>query len=628
MECMLEDTSYDVIVVGTGPVQSVVAAALARIGKKVLHLDPNGYYGGCYGTLQLPDFIACVDPSAEIPHHDPFAAGAGAAQAATAQPDPADHPVPLRLSSKDIVLPGGKSTIHIPRAPACSSPSCRQSLGKRACYSPSCPFVVKKGPRARVRIAEDAPVHTWVDVTARTRMYNFDFIPKICYSRSETVQLLISSNIGRYLDFKIINNTFMFTNNELQEVPCSKQTLLLNKNISPKDKRLLVKFLQFCSSYDEASPEYQETKDKPFHETMEQTYKLNESLQQFIVNAMAFTARSVPSSEGFAAVRKYLGSLGVYGATSFLYPVYGAGELPQAFCRLSAVYGGVYVLRSSVSHLLFSADGATCTGVFAGGQKLTAKHVVVPSHILAERSAEDGAVFRCAALVEGAPAGLASGSHLLSFPEGIAGNPKPVKAFVFGSEVSATPRNQYLIQLLADGSSGAPEADLKPVLDALLAMKGSTPRLLWSSYFAVRVVPAQLPAHLAASSGSLIPCRDVDNAAVGYDELVTEAEQVFRQICPGEEYLPSAPNPEDIVWGSDEPAPLPEPCVTSFGTRYYSLDAYEEGEGGILALPDGCLSLAANTDPATSEHAAAPAEDKEVPSTSVVLPEAGGDSTA
>jgi RAB protein geranylgeranyltransferase component A len=80
---------------------------------------------------------------------------------------------------------------------------------------------------------------------------------KVCFSRGEAVQLLISSNIGRYLDFKVINNTFMFAGDELQEVPCSKQTLLLNKDISPKDKRLLVKFLQFCSSYDEASAEYQ-----------------------------------------------------------------------------------------------------------------------------------------------------------------------------------------------------------------------------------------------------------------------------------------------------------------------------------------------------------------------------------
>ena len=52
MEDRLE-TTYDVIVVGTGVTEAVVAAALARSGKKVLHIDSLPYYGEVYCSVLL-----------------------------------------------------------------------------------------------------------------------------------------------------------------------------------------------------------------------------------------------------------------------------------------------------------------------------------------------------------------------------------------------------------------------------------------------------------------------------------------------------------------------------------------------------------------------------------------------
>ena len=39
-------TQFDVVVLGTGMVESIVAAAAARQGHSVLHLDNARYYGG------------------------------------------------------------------------------------------------------------------------------------------------------------------------------------------------------------------------------------------------------------------------------------------------------------------------------------------------------------------------------------------------------------------------------------------------------------------------------------------------------------------------------------------------------------------------------------------------------
>ena len=44
-------------------------------------------------------------------------------------------------------------------------------------------------------------------------------------------------------------------------------------------------------------------------------------------------------------------------------PDYGSSELPQAFCRVAAVHGAIYVLRCPFKSLLLSPDGKNCEGV-------------------------------------------------------------------------------------------------------------------------------------------------------------------------------------------------------------------------------------------------------------------------
>lgn len=49
---------------------------------------------------------------------------------------------------------------------------------------------------------------------------------------------------------------------------------------------------------------------------------------------------------------RHLSALGRFGETAFITPLYGMGELPQAFCRMAAVYGAVYVLRRQLKGAL------------------------------------------------------------------------------------------------------------------------------------------------------------------------------------------------------------------------------------------------------------------------------------
>ncbi|KAK6348772.1 Rab proteins geranylgeranyltransferase component A [Orbilia blumenaviensis] len=54
----LDETVWDAVIAGTGLRESLLAAALARAGKKVLHLDRNPYYGDEYAALSLDELEA------------------------------------------------------------------------------------------------------------------------------------------------------------------------------------------------------------------------------------------------------------------------------------------------------------------------------------------------------------------------------------------------------------------------------------------------------------------------------------------------------------------------------------------------------------------------------------------
>lgn len=42
---------------------------------------------------------------------------------------------------------------------------------------------------------------------------------------------------------------------------------------------------------------------------------------------------------------RFLNSFGRFGRMAYITCMYGSAELSQAFCRLCAVYGGIYMLR-------------------------------------------------------------------------------------------------------------------------------------------------------------------------------------------------------------------------------------------------------------------------------------------
>lgn len=50
-------------------------------------------------------------------------------------------------------------------------------------------------------------------------------------------------------------------------------------------------------------------------------------------------------------------SIGRYGDSPFIYPIYGLGGIPEGFSRMAAVNGGTFMLNADLDEVLFDAEG-------------------------------------------------------------------------------------------------------------------------------------------------------------------------------------------------------------------------------------------------------------------------------
>jgi RAB protein geranylgeranyltransferase component A len=59
----MEESQFDAVILGTGLVNSITAAALSKAGYKVAHIDSNAYYGDEEASLSLEEVVKWVDSS-------------------------------------------------------------------------------------------------------------------------------------------------------------------------------------------------------------------------------------------------------------------------------------------------------------------------------------------------------------------------------------------------------------------------------------------------------------------------------------------------------------------------------------------------------------------------------------
>uniref|UniRef100_A0A8D3DZS1 Rab proteins geranylgeranyltransferase component A n=1 Tax=Scophthalmus maximus TaxID=52904 RepID=A0A8D3DZS1_SCOMX len=388
------------------------------------------------------------------------------------------------------------------------------------------------------------------------RRFNIDLVSKLMFSRGSLVDLLIKSNVSRYAEFKNITRILTYRNGNTEQVPCSRADVFASRQLSVVEKRKLMRFLTSCV---EETEEQQVYNGRPYLEFLRDQH-LGDNLQHFLLHSIAMVTEDTPTEVGLTSTRHFLRSLGRYGNTPFLFPVYGLGEIPQCFCRMCAVFGGIYCLRHSVQCLLVDKNTNRCKGVIdSRGQRISCSHFVVEDgFVSAERkkvATPPRSISRAVLITDASilPSDSDQQVSMVTVPPIAAGSPSVTMVELCSATMTCAP-GTYLVHLTCQ-SVGSAHEDLSPVVTRMFHTSEShdqdeRPSVLWCLYFnmadgsAAQVEGHDLPSNVHMCSGP--------DGGLGHEHAITQAQSIFDKILPQEDFCPPAPNPEDIIYTEEE----------------------------------------------------------------------------
>ncbi|KAI9877289.1 MAG: Rab GDP dissociation inhibitor alpha [Pleopsidium flavum] len=209
----------------------------------------------------------------------------------------------------------------------------------------------------------------------RVNDWNIDLVPKLLMSNGELTNILVSTDVTRYLEFKQIAGSYVQQGNgpkaTVAKVPSDAGEALRSPLMGLFEKRRAKRFLEWVGAFNEDDPAsygglnlnactMKEVYDK---------YGLEASTRDFIGHAMAlyqtdgYINQKGVAKETVTRIRLYVNSMARYGKSPYIYPLYGLGELPQGFARLSAIYGGTYMLNTTIDEVMY--DGPRVSGIKA-----------------------------------------------------------------------------------------------------------------------------------------------------------------------------------------------------------------------------------------------------------------------
>lgn len=212
---------FDVLVLGTGLPESLLAAAAAKAGKSVLHLDADDYYGGDYAALPLPQLAELA------------AAGVARSGVSSQPPQQAQLPADIAasLAAAGIAAVGG------------IDPGAHAAVRFHGSPPPALPRSLPPGAARRVVV---------------------DLLPQLLLARGPAVDAVVDSGAANYLEFKTLEGAYVAEEAadassgsrsaapqpwRLMRLPSTKADVFTAPGLSLLDKRRLMRFLQWAFDF-------------------------------------------------------------------------------------------------------------------------------------------------------------------------------------------------------------------------------------------------------------------------------------------------------------------------------------------------------------------------------------------
>ncbi|EGG00337.1 uncharacterized protein MELLADRAFT_39736, partial [Melampsora larici-populina 98AG31] len=243
----------------------------------------------------------------------------------------------------------------------------------------------------------------------RDRDWAIDLIPKFMMFNGELTNILAHTDVTRYLEFKQIAGSYVLAAGKVAKVPSTEVEAITSPLMGIFEKRRAKKFFEWVANYKPNDPSTHSgiDLDKTSMQDVFAKFSLEPATVDFIGHAMALHSedsyKTKPARDTYDRIMLYTTSVTRHGKSPFIYPLYGLGELPQGFARLSAIYGGTYMLDKPIDEIVYDADGKVC-GVRSGEETVKAKKVIGdPSYFLngkTEQVMEEGKVVRSICLLK------------------------------------------------------------------------------------------------------------------------------------------------------------------------------------------------------------------------------------
>jgi Rab GDP dissociation inhibitor len=236
------------------------------------------------------------------------------------------------------------------------------------------------------------------------RQYNIDLIPKFLMASGKLVKILLHTDVTRYLEFKSVEGSYVSKSSKISKVPATEAEAVSSSLMGMFEKKRFRDFLLFVKDYDLKNPKTQHSigPDVPSSKLMDK-FSLGDGVIDIVGHALALyrdeTWLQEPAVNTIERIMLYFDSLSHYGKSPYLYPIYGLGDLPQAFARLSAVYGGTYMLNKPVLGFSFDDHGRV-NGVKSDDGVARCKTVVGDPSYFLDKVKQVGQVARCIAILD------------------------------------------------------------------------------------------------------------------------------------------------------------------------------------------------------------------------------------
>ncbi|GMR50803.1 hypothetical protein PMAYCL1PPCAC_20998, partial [Pristionchus mayeri] len=306
----------------------------------------------------------------------------------------------------------------------------------------------------------------------RGRDWNVDLIPKFLMANGSMVKLLIHTGVTRYLEFKSIEGSFVLKGGKIYKVPADEMEALATSLMGMFEKRRFKKFLVWAQQFDVNNKETWQGLD-PHNSTMQQVYEkfgLDENTADFTGHALALYRNDEYKNQPFLPtvekVRLYSDSLARYGKSPYLYPLYGLGELPQGFARLSAIYGGTYMLDKKVDNIVY--EGGKAIGVKCGDEIVKGKQIYCDPSYATDKVKKTGQVIRAICLLNHTiPNTNDAQSCQIIIPQKQVGRHYDIYISCVSNTNMASPKGWYIAMVSTTVETASPETEILPGLQLL-----------------------------------------------------------------------------------------------------------------------------------------------------------------